>query len=273
MRAHTRWFTLYVVVVVILALGAGIVVEHNDAAETTHNTIISSWNDAENPTDVRTSDIRGLRIEDMNYSMRTDLGYPRIERILDSYEETIRRYANRYGFDWRLILAVMNQESRFRIQAVSHRGAYGLMQIMPMTGEEVSAQLGISGISLPEDNIAGGVYYLWRMYTLFHPGDSDTDYDEDIAPDRIRIALAAYNAGPSRIRDAQRLARYLNLDPYSWDIIRNLLPMLSRRHSSLHAYVWEHGRPIGGYFNGYAETINYVDRTMEYYDYYRTIFE
>ncbi len=204
--------------------------------------------------------------------LQQDLYYPRIESFLESYEQIIKRYANRYGFDWRLILAVMNQESRFRIQAVSPMGAYGLMQIMPATGREISDTLLIDNVSHPENNIAAGVYYLWWLYTMFHP-DDEMRLSGANETDRLQLALAAYNGGPSRVRDAQQLARYLNLDPYRWVHIKPLLQMLSRRYYTLHQYVWDNGRPSGGYFNGWPETINYVESVMEYYLYYKDIYE
>lgn len=213
-------------------------------------------------------------VSQLDYLVRTDLGFPRIERILNTYEETIKRYSNRYGFDWQLILAVMNQESRFRVQAVSHRGAYGLMQIMPTTGRDVSTALGIESVNHPEDNIAGGVYYLWRVRSMFNaPDDSRGGYTRSAEDDLIRLSLAAYNAGPTRVRDAQQLAEYLGLNPYHWDVIRDLLPMLSQRYYTLHHYVWENGRPAGGYFYGWPETINYVESVMGYYSYYKMIFD
>jgi len=204
--------------------------------------------------------------------LQQDLGYSRIEYVLETYEETIKRYANRYGFDWRFILAVMNQESRFRHQAVSSRGAYGLMQIMPATGRDISAKLFIDNVKQPENNIAGGVYYLWWVYTMINSGDGE-HADDGSEVDRLQLALAAYNGGPSRVRDAQQLARYLHLDPYCWVNVKSLLPMLSSRYATLHQYVWENGRPSGGYFNGWPETLNYVDRVMIYYTYYQNMFE
>jgi len=212
-------------------------------------------------------------VSELDYLIKSDLGFPRIEHILNSYEDTIKRYANRYGFDWRLILAVMNQESRFQVQAVSHRGAYGLMQIMPRTGRDVSTALGIGNVHQPENNIAGGVYYLWRVKNLFEPPVDDENYTSATDEDILKLALAAYNAGRTRVYDAQALAEYLGLDPYRWDVIRDLLPMLSRQYYTLHQYVWEQGRPVGGYFYGWPETINYVDSVIDYYSYYQVLFE
>ncbi len=212
-------------------------------------------------------------VSQLDYNVRNDLGYPRIEQILNSYESTIKRYSDRYGFDWRLILAVMNQESRFQIRAVSHRGAYGLMQIMPRTGRDVSAALGIESVRQPEDNIAGGVYYLWRVKSMFVPPDSSEIHTTATEEDNLKLALAAYNAGRTRVYDAQAMAVYLGLDPYRWDVIRDLLPMLSRRYYTLHQYVWENGRPVGGYFYGWPETINYVESVMGYHQHYTAIFD
>jgi len=273
MKTHTKWIAVYTAVVVVLALGAGFGMDHGKTTGTAGSDNEIYWNPDPYFAVSYDADDYSMNMDDLDYLKRMDLGFPRIDKVLDSYEETIKLYANRYGFDWRLILAVMNQESRFRTQAVSHRGAFGLMQIMPVTGEEVSSELGMESIRLPEDNIAGGVYYLWRMHTMFNPVDSDESNNEEREFDRLRLALAAYNGGPTRIRDAQRLARYLNLDPYKWEIIRDILPMLSRRYSTLHSFVWENDRPTGGYFEGYNETLNYVDRTVEYYAYYRQMFE
>src|SRR4030042_6985938 len=60
------------------------------------------------------------------------------ERILKLYGNTIHDYSKRYDIDWRLVFAVMHQESRFSVDAGSHRGAIGLMQIMPATFENIA---------------------------------------------------------------------------------------------------------------------------------------
>ncbi len=210
--------------------------------------------------------------DQFDYMMQRELGFPGIDRILDSYERTIKRHANRYGFDWQLILAVMYQESGFQTRAVSPKGAYGLMQIMPATGRDIITTLLIDNVIKPENNITAGIYYLWWLYSMFNPDDADV-YTGATQEDRLRLALAAYNGGPTRVRDAQQLARYLELDPYRWEIVKPLLTMLTDRYSTLHQYVWNDGIPSGGYFNGWDETIPYVDSVMEYYAYYLYIFE
>jgi membrane-bound lytic murein transglycosylase F len=174
----------------------------------------------------------------------------------------IRAYASRYGFDWRLILAVMRQESRFSSTAVSHKGAYGLMQISPVTGEEVAGVLGLEDVTRPQNNIKGGIFYLRQMYDLLGAPDET---------ERLRLSLAAYNAGVGRIYDAQRLAAYLHEDPTSWQSIKDALPLLSKRYYTLHKNVWADAKPTSGWFGDAGETVAYVDAIMEYYDDYRLL--
>jgi ABC-type transport system substrate-binding protein len=89
-----------------------------------------------------------------------------------------------------LILAVIMAESSFRENAESHRGARGLMQLMPATAEEIARHMGIQNfrpedVWRPEINIAMGSFYLNRLYRLF--GCTE-------------LALAAYNAGQGNVQ-------------------------------------------------------------------------
>jgi membrane-bound lytic murein transglycosylase F len=180
--------------------------------------------------------------------------------IVRMYGPTIKRYAQHNGFDWRLVLATMKQESRFSPTAESQRGAYGLMQLMPGTSEDIARDLSIDDLSHPNNNIRGGVYYMRQLYGLFD-GASESD--------RIKLTLAAYNAGIGRIYDAQELAAYLHEDPLAWDAIRDMLPLLSRRYETLHRSVWASDRPKAGYFGNARETVKYVESVMAHYDDYR----
>ncbi len=193
----------------------------------------------------------------------TGLIDPATGGIVRSYGPIIKRYASHYGLDWRLVLATMKQESQFTPGARSRRGAAGLMQIMPTTGEELAKELEVGDISNPRDNIRGGVLYLRRLYDLF-PGAAEAD--------RMKLALAAYNAGIGRIYDAQELAAYLHMDPLAWESIRDVLPLLSRRHSVLHQSVWDQDRPRTGWFRNPGETLKYVESVMNNYDEYRLMF-
>lgn len=197
-----------------------------------------------------------------------DEGDPSLN-IPDSFKKylpVIKKYSRIYGFDWRLALAVVKKESDFNPNAISHKGAYGLFQIMPKTGKElVKMVVYITNYRNPKDNIIAGLHYLWIQYNRFFNEETDSI-------EALKLALAAYNAGPGRVIDAQKLASYLGEDPNKWESVKMTLPLLSRKYSSLHRYIWENAEPPSGYFENYDETINYVDKIFEYYENYMRMF-
>lgn len=173
---------------------------------------------------------------------------------LHEYRKIVNEKARATDIDSKLILAIIKQESQFNENAVSERGAQGLMQLMPQT------QFELSGDSLdsfhPEKNIKMGISYFSKLYKLFENAPEE---------DRICLALAAYNAGPSRIYDAQDLAAYLGEDPLSWRSIQNALPLLSKRYYTLHQPVWDGGKPRNGYFGSWRQTILYVQNVLKFH--------
>jgi len=178
------------------------------------------------------------------------------------YLQTVKRYSDKYEVDFRLILALIKRESRFVKDAVSERGAIGLMQIMPVTHAEIMDEIHMGDLSLPEHNIKAGIYYFAKLFDLFDFGSYD---------DRLRLTLASYYAGPYRMYDAQQIAAYMGEDPNSWSSIQNVLPLLSKRCYSLHELVWLEGKPRTGYFRDWQQTISYVENIMQDYDYYRSL--
>lgn len=110
--------------------------------------------------------------------------------------------ANAGNFDPAFIMAVIHTESSFRPQAVSHRGAMGLMQVMEETGEWVAQMMGLEGyetemLFIPEYNIAIGTYYLNWLWRRF---DGDKT-----------LILSGYNAGIGNV------ARWLGDEQFSED--------------------------------------------------------
>ncbi len=108
------------------------------------------------------------------------------------HEELILKYSDKYLIDEHLVCAVISAESGFDETALSSPGAMGLMQIMPDTGEWIAGKLGIEGFEPgmlydPETNIEYGCWYLNYLNGVF-----DGDVDK---------ILAAYNAGPSRVKE------------------------------------------------------------------------
>ena len=90
--------------------------------------------------------------------------------------------ATRYQVEVEMIKAIIMVESRYDAKAVSHLGARGLMQLMPTTAE----YLGVEDCFDPEQNVDAGVRYFKKLKKQFK-GD-------------VKLALAAYHAGPTRVR-------------------------------------------------------------------------
>ena len=184
-------------------------------------------------------------------------------QALKKYRPIIRKYAKRYGFDWRLIVAQIIQESRFREKARSPVGARGLMQLMPRTAQEITRELDVEYIFMnPRENIAAGIYHLKKQYNFFPNADDDN---------RTKLGLASYNCGAGRVFDAQDIARYYEQSPYSWFNVSNNLARLQASDWEMHLQVWPQGKPKHGYFYGFEETTAYVDNIWKMYQLYRKI--
>ncbi len=102
----------------------------------------------------------------------------------DRFRETVRAAAEEYKIPEALLLAVMAVESNFDHQAVSEKGAMGLMQLMPGTANDMY----VADAWDPHQNIRGGARYL-RTLANQYQGD-------------VILTLAAYNAGPEAVRRA-----------------------------------------------------------------------
>jgi membrane-bound lytic murein transglycosylase F len=123
---------------------------------------------------------------------------------ISPYDELARKYSSQQGFDWRLVVSQMFQESRFDPKAHSFAGARGLLQVMPRTARE----LGYSNLSDPETGLRAGIDYLAWVRNRFEP---ELPYEE-----RLYFTLAAYNVGYGHVRDARAIAADRGLDPNVW---------------------------------------------------------
>ena len=140
-------------------------------------------------------------------SVGLGFAYERIAKSLEKsahpllYEDFVVKYSGEYNVPQELIYAVIKAESGFKIDAVSHAGAIGLMQIMPTTFEDMSNRLGeetVEGLLYdPETNIKYGTYYLRYLYDMFKEWD---------------LAVAAYNGGLGNVNKWRENPEYIKDD-------------------------------------------------------------
>jgi soluble lytic murein transglycosylase-like protein len=124
----------------------------------------------------------------------------------ERYAPLIKKHATAHGLEPSLVSAVMRVESCYDSRAVSRSGAQGLMQLMPATAIE----LGVNDSFDPEQNVGGGVRYLARMFKRF--GND------------VRLALAAYNAGPSAVEAFADVPPFPDTQSYVMRILKLYQP-------------------------------------------------
>jgi len=171
--------------------------------------------------------------------------HERIESRLPEYKPLIYKEAMEYGLDWKLIAAIVYQESQFDPEAVSLNNVRGLMQVTSATAEE----MGVSDRHEPSESLKAGIRYLNKMTKKF-------EYLED-DHERILFSLASYNVGYGHISDAVKIAEDMGLDPTKWQNLKKALPLLSKPNYYTKARY--------GYTRG-LESVQYVERILTYYD-------
>lgn len=126
------------------------------------------------------------------------------EVSVTKYDHLIRAASRKYSLDPALVKAVIHAESRFDPQAVSPKGAMGLMQLCPVTVKE----LNISDPFNPRYNIYGGVRYLRGLLDTFEGNKN--------------LALAAYNAGPNQVHRHKGIPPFKDTKKYLTRVLRYL---------------------------------------------------
>jgi membrane-bound lytic murein transglycosylase MltF len=117
-------------------------------------------------------------------------------------------YADKYEFDVLAIAAQAYQESKLDHTSSSHRGAVGIMQLLPSTASD--PKVGIKDISRLENNVHAGVKYLAFLRDRYFSDPQIT------AKNRLAFSWAAYNAGPANVRKMRSKAKKMGLDPNIW---------------------------------------------------------
>ena len=162
---------------------------------------------------------------------------------ISGYDDLIRRQAAVYGLDWRLVAALIYQESRFYPQARSKADARGLMQVLPQFAGDQSDSLFV-----PEANLRAGTRLLKAIWNRYAYLDS---------LERTRFVLAEYHAGNGHLTDARRLAMDLGRDPNRWEgSLATTLPLLMEQR-------W-FSRTHHGFYRG-TRTVDYVEEILARY--------
>ncbi|MBU4196594.1 MULTISPECIES: lytic transglycosylase domain-containing protein [unclassified Brevundimonas] len=138
------------------------------------------------------------------------LDTPRLAPLSQPFMAAIATAAERHGLDPKLLHALVVVESAYRNEACSPVGACGLAQLMPGT----AAELGVRDRFDPAENLSGGAAYLARQMLRF--GD-------------LRLALAAYNAGPGRVARLGRIPDIRETQEYVVSVVDCYLALTAGR--------------------------------------------
>jgi soluble lytic murein transglycosylase len=118
------------------------------------------------------------------------------------YDGIIQDAARRYDVDFSLLKAIIRAESSFDSQAISRKGARGLMQIMPQN----YAVLDIQDPFDPQQNIMGGARYFRALLDRYQG--------------KVALTLAAYNAGPTAVDRYRRIPPFAETQDYVTKVLR-----------------------------------------------------
>ena len=170
---------------------------------------------------------------------------PDISGRISGYDSMVRRMAEPLGLDWRMVSALIYQESRFYTRAHSNADARGLMQVLP-------AFAGVQADSLyhPAPNLRAGLRLMASTYNSFAYLDS---------LDRWRFTLATYHAGIGHVTDARRMTMDIGRDPNNWE--NGLLISLPKLMKHRYYKDTRHGYYRGGETVDYVEEISNRHRT------------
>lgn len=135
---------------------------------------------------------------------------PPPEASTQPFDAIVRRVAAEHNLDPNLLHAILIVESAYRPDAVSRAGAQGLAQLMPGTARD----LGIDNPFDPEQAVAGGGAYIAGMLERYRD---------------VRLALAAYNAGPGRVDRAGRVPAIPETEGYVRDVVECFLDLTAGR--------------------------------------------
>lgn len=174
---------------------------------------------------------------------------------LSQFDDIIKKTAKTIGWDWRLLASLIFQESRFRLDLESEKGAFGLMQLMPVVMERYE----IDYDATPEEQLNAGGQLICYLNDCLESKVTDS-------VERIKFVLAAYNSGLGHVYDAQRLAQKYGKYPDVWDdnvdyFILNKSKKQYYNDTCCHA----------GYLRG-TETYRFVEEVLDRFHQYQATY-
>lgn len=174
--------------------------------------------------------------------------------VISEYDDLMRDVGEKSGVDWRMLSAIASMESHFRSEAVSRRGAVGLMQIMPSIGSHFG--FSVEELADPFNNVYAAASLLREIDSLVRIPASLPERD------RWGIILACYNCGYGHVSDARRLARAFDENGNSWSVVSHYLCLKNEPE------YYEHEVVANGQFKSGRTTASYVRRVLERYEHY-----
>jgi len=171
---------------------------------------------------------------------------------ISPFDNIVKKYAKKANIDWRLIISIMYQESKFVTGLYGMGESFGLMQLMPSTGEKYN----ISSESSDEEQIKAAILHLIGIQNLF----PEVEEPED----KLKFMCAAYNSGAGHIKDAQRLCEKYGEDPTRWASVSKYLILKAKKQY--------YNDPVvqNGYYPG-SHTVKYVEQIWERFSSYKAI--
>jgi len=167
------------------------------------------------------------------------------ETLLPKYKTDFQQAAKANGIDWRLLAAIGYQESHWNPDAVSFTGVRGLM----MLTTDTAAQFDVKDRQSPRQSIFGAARFFSQLLQQLPASIRQ--------PDRVWMALAAYNMGMGHLEDARVLAQKRGGNPDLWKDVEPVLPLLMQEQWFSQTHY--------GYARG-GEAKVFVDNVRSYYD-------
>lgn len=168
-----------------------------------------------------------------------------IDKRLPKWEEYFRKSADEFQLDWLFLAAMSYQESLWNAKARSFTGVRGLMMLTRITAKS----LNIKDRTDPQQSIYGGAKYFTQVMKRL-PKDITN-------PDRLWLALAAYNVGYGHVEDARIITERQGDNPDKWADVKKRLPLLSKKKF--------YKKTKHGYARGW-EPVRYVENIRNYHN-------